>query len=169
MAAGKVDPKVRMYKICVQFQGSSTLELLVGEKKKKNQYHSLSKSSWFSLSPALLFLTLPLGLAAPASCLGPCLQPLNCSVGIFHSDVLRDHHPPPVFSLFLTGLLQILVSLLRRDGSSSGLGLHPTGVQGPQASWRTLDSQSSSCIPSGKLDFSSEPQLSSPSQTKPGI
>lgn len=86
-----------------------------------------------------------------------------------HSDVLRDHHPPPIFSLFLTGLLQILVSLLRRDGSFSGLGLHPTHLQGPQASWRTLDSQSSSCIPSSKLDFSPEPQLSSPSQKKPGI
>lgn len=60
MAAGKVDPKVRMYKLCIQFQGSSTLlELLVGS-GGWNQYQSLSKSSWFSLSPALLFLTLPL-------------------------------------------------------------------------------------------------------------
>lgn len=60
MAAGKVDPKVRIYKICVQFQGSSTLLDLLVKTKKQNQYHSLSKSSWFSLLPALLFLTLPL-------------------------------------------------------------------------------------------------------------
>lgn len=53
-------PKVRIYKICVQFQGSSTLLDLLVKTKKQNQYHSLSKSSWFSLLPALFFLTLPL-------------------------------------------------------------------------------------------------------------
>ena len=48
-------------------------------------------------------------LPAPASCLGPRSQPLNCSVGIFHSEVLRDYHPPPFSSLFsLTGLLRYL-------------------------------------------------------------
>lgn len=57
---------------------------------------------------------------APVSCLGalvaiPCSWALNCSLGILHSDVLRDHHPP---SPSLTGLLQILDSLLTRDESS---------------------------------------------------